>query len=68
MLKAQAKEEYLVSFRQIVKNSGIGDSSLRWQAKKAQLRMWKMNGVRVIEIYCAINLLKFFRDIKKNQG
>jgi hypothetical protein len=56
-------EDYL-SLNQIATRTGIHPFKLQYHAQKKGLRYMKYNGIRMIEINCAIALLEWFKDAK----
>lgn len=62
MLKAVSKNESYISLSQISKNTGINRGLLQYYITKGaydeQPRTMKFNGVRMIELNCAVALLK----------
>jgi hypothetical protein len=62
MMQAKSREETYISLSQIGKNTGINRGLLHYYSKKgqgnAQPRIMVSNGIRLIEINCAVQLLK----------
>jgi hypothetical protein len=62
MMQAKSREETYISLSQISKNTGINRGLLHYYSRKgqgnAQPRIMVFNGVRMMELNCAVQLLK----------
>ncbi|MBW4619321.1 MAG: hypothetical protein KME17_08175 [Cyanosarcina radialis HA8281-LM2] len=64
MIPARSQTEDYLSLNQIATHTSIHSYRLQYHAQKQQLRYMKYQGMRWIEINCAIALLEWFREFK----